>query len=847
MTPQRSQRDGRRAMRAAVAAFLAVCALSYLAVAGNTYFTDLIPNVEVSEPNCHSFIIHVSQASGSSATLALRVEDVDEEDGELDTVYLNGQYLGTLTGTNGQWSTTTFNITSQILYDADNTIQICIDPDGGEANTWVATIDWGQILVDGGSAEDAEITSVSASGDWNAIQVQTQISATNSDPYRLEINLLDSGGDNKDIAVDPFPMTGGTTTTRYNTLSLPNEPTGSETFTIEALLFNDATGVQQNVKTTTWVYASDPPTDIVLSSDHVDENLPAMSFVGRLTATDPDSVSHTFAIIAGDTASFMIAGDELRTSASFDHESVETYSMEIEAEDGDGNTYSKWFTITIDDVNEAPVAVDDYDPVVVEGASVAIEVLANDSDVDDGDVLSVHDATTPGQGTAVIQLDNSILYTPDPGACGSDTFEYTAEDASGATSTTASVVVTIHNVAPTPSNDVASTPEGIPILIGVIANDSDAGGGPITIDAIADPSFGTAALVGDEIRYTPQTRFEGIDRFSYTVRDPCGATASAAVEVRVEHVNHPPTANAGTFYQGLVNEPVELSASFSNDPDLGDVLQYRWDLEDDGSFDTGWLATSSFAAVYPKRFVGRVRVEVRDLYRGLPTGETATATALIRIDSLQSIQALVFEDLDGDAFWSEDEPGLEGIEVEIGGETLRTGLDGRASIELDVGTWAATLTEAARALLESRGFAIVTESATARLGASELIVLELAVSKTSTRLKGIVYTDVNANGELDEEDRIIPGLIVVLDGDKENPDLTDEEGRFSFRDVAFGSHTLLVQEAIEEGEEDPLSLLLPFSFSRAEKPEIHIAWPYDLGPGEGFLRVDVEKGEGGTP
>ena len=846
MTPQRSRRGVNRALGAAVAAFLVLCTLSYLAAAGSTYITDLVPNVEVAEPNCHSFIIHVSQASGSSATLSLRVEDVDEEDGELDTVYLNGQYLGNLTGTNGQWSTTTFNITNQILYDADNAIQICIDPDGGEANTWVATIDWGQILVDGGSAEDAEITSVSADGDWHTIQVQTGIRATNADTYRLEINLLDSGGDNKDIAVDTFVMTGGMTTTRYNTLSLPSEPAGSEAFTIEALLFN-STGMQQNVMATTWTHASDPPTDIVLSSDHVDENLPAMSFVGQLTATDPDSVSHTFAMIAGDTASFMIASDELRTAASFDHESVETYSIEIEAEDDDGNTYSEWFTITIDDVNEAPVAVDDHDPVVVEGTSVAIEVLANDSDADDGDVLSVRDATNPGKGTAVIQLDNSILYTPNPGACGSDTFEYTAEDASGATSATASVVVRIDNVVPSPSNDVASTPEGTPVLIAAIANDSDAGGGSVTIDAITEPSFGTAAIVGDEIRYTPQTRFEGIDRFSYTVRDTCGATAVAAVEVRVEHVNHPPTANAGTFYQGLVNEPVELSASFSNDPDLGDVLQYRWDLENDGSFDTGWLATPSFAAIYPGRFVGRVRVEVRDLYRSLPTGETATTTALIRIDSLQSIQALVFEDLDGDALWSEDEPGLEGIEVEIGGESLRTEPDGRASIELDVGTWEAALTEAARALLESRGFAIVTGSAAASLGPSDLIVLELVVAKTSTRLKGIVYADVNANGELDEQDRIIPGLIVVLDGDEDRPDLTDEEGRFSFRDVAFGEHTVLVQEAIEEGEDDPLSLLVPFSLTRTEKPEIHIAWPYDLGPEEGFLQVDVERGEGGTP
>ena len=306
-----------RFKRASIAAGLLLALLAVAATAGNTYMTDLVPNVEVTEPDCYEFTIYVDQASGSSAILTLRVNDVDEEAGELDEVYLNGVYLGVLSGTNDTWSTTSFNITSQIIYNADNTVRICIDPGGGEATDWRAEIDWGQILVDGGSAADADIVTVSASGTWNAISVQTNVSATHTDDFRLEINLLDSTNNNKDIATEVFHLTGGSSTTRTMIVSLPSEPTATETFTIEANLFNDTTGVQQTVKTTTWTYSADePPTDIILSNAHVDENLPALSLVGTLAAVDADSGSHDFTLIGGDIAAFTISGNELRTSIS---------------------------------------------------------------------------------------------------------------------------------------------------------------------------------------------------------------------------------------------------------------------------------------------------------------------------------------------------------------------------------------------------------------------------------------------------------------------------------------------------------------------------------------------------
>ena len=454
--------------------------------------------------------------------------------------------------------------------------------------------------------------------------------------------------------------------------------------------------------------------------------------------------------------------------------------------------------------------------------------------------LSILFASDPPNGTAVISGDE-ILYTPDPGFCGVDTFMYTAER-SGSLDT-ATVTVNVSAAPPMPQDDATSTPEESPVTIDVLAND----GTGISILSVTPPAHGHAAIVAGKIQYEPQPRFEGIDRFTYTVETACGATSTAEVSVDVTHTNSPPTANAGGFYQGIVGAPVELDAGFSSDPDLGDRLEYRWDLDDDGRFDTDWLRDATFVAVYEKPYVGRVTVEVRDLYRGQPTGETGTASALIRIDARQTLQVHVFEDLDADGVWSAGEPSLPGLDVVIAGETLATAPDGRVSVELDAGAWDVALTAASVLALESRGFFALVTELTVDLGRGENVLAELAVIKISTKLKGVVYGDVNENGEYDDEDRVAAGLIVILDGDKENAVVTDETGQFSFRDVPFGDHTLLIQELAEEGAGDPLNLLVPFSLTRAKRPEIFIAWPYSLGPEEGFLQVDVEKGEGGIP
>ena len=103
--------------------------------------------------------------------------------------------------------------------------------------------------------------------------------------------------------------------------------------------------------------------------------------------------------------------------------------------------------MTVTGVNDAPVAVERYRH-VAEDSVVNIAVLANDTDLD-GDTLSVTSRTAPAHGSAAINADGTITYTPAANYHGADSFTYTISDGNGGTATaTVSVTVTGVNDAP---------------------------------------------------------------------------------------------------------------------------------------------------------------------------------------------------------------------------------------------------------------------------------------------------------------------------------------------------------------------------------------------------------------
>ncbi|MFB9315717.1 ThuA domain-containing protein [Nocardioides plantarum] len=125
---------------------------------------------------------------------------------------------------------------------------------------------------------------------------------------------------------------------------------------------------------------------------------------------------------------------------------------------GDEVGFDEFTVDGADPVNAAPEAVDDK-ATTREATPVTVDVLANDTDADEGADLVVESVTDPAHGTAVRTEDGKVTYTPDTGYTGKDAFDYVVTD--GTDSDTATVTVTVTEATqPVADTRITSAPQG---------------------------------------------------------------------------------------------------------------------------------------------------------------------------------------------------------------------------------------------------------------------------------------------------------------------------------------------------------------------------------------------------
>jgi VCBS repeat-containing protein len=193
--------------------------------------------------------------------------------------------------------------------------------------------------------------------------------------------------------------------------------------------------------------------------------------------------------------------------------------------------------------NNPPAVTDDaYDALENDTLLVAAPgLLANDNDPD-GDPITAVLAAAPTNGSVALNHDGSFSYTPDPGFFGEDTFTYKASDGL-AHSAAATVTITVEegpNSAPTAVNDDYTMQQDETLTVsapGVLDNDSDPDGDPLTAVLETNPANGTVTLNPDgSFTYTPDTGFSGQDTFTYQAYDGLDHSSPATVTITVELV-----------------------------------------------------------------------------------------------------------------------------------------------------------------------------------------------------------------------------------------------------------------------------------------------------------------------
>jgi len=266
----------------------------------------------------------------------------------------------------------------------------------------------------------------------------------------------------------------------------------------------------------------------------MDEDGAPTAFVApTITATDADPMTWSTTGASNGTATVSGTGTSPTTltyvpNANF----VGSDSFDVVVSDGI-TTASITVNVTVNAVNDNPLAVDDSLVTDEDTAATTLDVTANDSDIESVSLTAAL-LDNAFNGNVVDNGDNTFTYTPNPDFNGFDSFTYTLSDGDGGSATaTVNITVNAVNDAPVAEADSASTSVDTAVTVNVLSNDSDVDGDTLTASLDTNASNGNVVDNGDgTFEYTPTTSFEGVDSFTYTLSDG-SLTATGTVTISV--------------------------------------------------------------------------------------------------------------------------------------------------------------------------------------------------------------------------------------------------------------------------------------------------------------------------
>jgi hypothetical protein len=298
-----------------------------------------------------------------------------------------------------------------------------------------------------------------------------------------------------------------------------------------------------------------------------------------------------------------------------------------------------------------------------EDTAVNVNVLGNDSEPD-GDPLTVTAVSDPANGTAAINPDKTVKYTPDLNYFGSDSFTYTIDDGHGGTDT-ATVNVTINAVNDAPEFTINSLAQTVqysdaitPVTVSVSDPDDPTSSLTLTIESslpaglTATPTgVGSLTISGNVLAAA------GIYPINLKVVDPHTATTNATVTITVNKENTE-TAYTGdmavvTAGPTITTATLRLAAHLTQEADgaSGDITLARVTFE---------LFKSSNMGSVPDRTVANVPVD--------SNGDAVSFISAVAADSY--VVKVKIDATNG--YWTANPIGMGTINVAIGSNDQAT-------------------------------------------------------------------------------------------------------------------------------------------------------------------------------
>ena len=313
---------------------------------------------------------------------------------------------------------------------------------------------------------------------------------------------------------------------------------------------------------------------------------PVISSTAVADATEDSPYSYTL------TASDVDANDTLNMSAptlpswlGFDsgtgvlsgtptNDHVGSHSVVLRVNDGTVDV-DQSFTITVANVNDAPVLTDDNFN-VYPSVATQLDVLANDADVDANDPLTITAVTQGATGVVLVNPSGTaVSYEDTLGGEGSDSFTYTVTDVGGVERTATVSIAVVLDIPPVfSSTPVTTVDEDVLYSYAVSASDGD--GHSIALTAPVLPSWmiftpGTEGVnVTGSLTGTPDNSDVGVHNVTLRATSN-GVDVDQEFTITVANVNDAPVFTSTAPTTVIEDNLYEYTATVQ-DVDVNDVL-----------------------------------------------------------------------------------------------------------------------------------------------------------------------------------------------------------------------------------------------------------------------------------
>ncbi|MFN0032869.1 MAG: Ig-like domain-containing protein, partial [Flavobacteriales bacterium] len=457
---------------------------------------------------------------------------------------------------------------------------VTLNPDGTFTyipdNGFVGTDTFTYIMCDEDGACDTAVVTINveipnndpvAVNDDYVTDEDTSVSGTVAD------NDTDADGDDLTWTATGGPSNGIITFNSDGTFTYTPNPDFNGTDFVEYTVCDEFGGCDNGTLNITVNPVNDAP-DAVDDNTVVEED---SSVNGDVSLNDTD--------VEDDDITFTLLDNPVNGDVTFNSDGTFTYTPDADFNGSDSLTYiacdefndcdTATVYITVDPINDSPLAVDDNYS-TDENETLNDDVSTNDNDID-GDGLDYTLLDDVLNGTLILNADGTFTYIPDNGFSGSDTFTYIACDNSNDCDT---ALVTI-NVIPIDTDPIGIDDSFIVAEDGILngdvsLNDSDVDGDDLTFEYNDDlnPDAGTLVFNDDgTFTFTPDPDFNGTVTFTYDVCDDDGNCDTVTVTITVTPVNDAPIGANDTY---SVNEDDVLNGDVSpNDTDVdGDNLEF---------------------------------------------------------------------------------------------------------------------------------------------------------------------------------------------------------------------------------------------------------------------------------